>query len=129
MTMMRSVKEKLEFRKGLEVRTRAFAVLVFKYLDALPKTNSSKVIAYQLGKSASSVGANYREANRSESSADFAHKISIALKECSESLYWLEILLELRPQSDTCKKLLDECDALVRIFQTVMSKLRKKRQD
>lgn len=127
MTVARSIQEKLEFRKSLELRTRDFAVLVFKYLDALPKTNSSRVIAYQLGKSASSVGANYREANRSESSADFAHKVSIALKECSESLYWLEILLELRPHSDACIKLLSECDELVRIFQTVMSKLRKKR--
>ena len=125
--MTRSGQEKLEFRKTLELRTRDFAVFVFKYLDSLPKTNSSRVIAYQLGKSASSVGANYREANRSESSADFAHKVSIALKECSESLYWLEILAELRPHSETCAKLRAECDELVRIFQTVMSKLRKKR--
>ena len=127
--MARSIQEKIEFRKQLELRTRDFAVLVFKYLDALPKANSTRVIAYQLGKSASSVGANYREANRSESTADFSHKVSIALKECSESLYWLEILTELRPQSVTGKKLLVECDELVRIFQTVMSKMRKKCQD
>lgn len=82
----------LEVKKWLEVRTREFATATFRYLDALPKKNSTRVIVYQLGKSASSVGANYREANRGESGDDFRHKISIALKEANESLYWLEIL-------------------------------------
>ena len=62
-----------EFRGWLEQRTRDFSVSVFKFLDALPKKVSTKVIAYQLGKSASSIGANYREANRSVSVDDFCH--------------------------------------------------------
>ena len=85
-----------EFRQWLEQRTRKFAVCVFRFLDALPVSVSSKVIGHQLGKSASSIGANYREATRAESRDDFVHKVSIALKEASESVYWLEILGDLR---------------------------------
>ena len=123
---MRSAQEKREFRRVLEERTRAFSVSVFKYLDALPRSNSLRVIVYQLGKSASSIGANYREANRGESSADFTHKIAIALKECSESHYWLEILAELHPESQTCRGLLSDCDELLKIFQSIKTKMRQK---
>ena len=86
-----------EFREELEVRTRDFSVRVFRFLDALPKKTSTQVIAYQLGKSASSIGANYREATRAESREDFGHKLQIALKEAAESCYWLEVLKGLYP--------------------------------
>ena len=126
--MVRSAEEKLAFKKDLESRTRAFATSVFRCLDALPRCNSTRVIAYQLGKLASSVGANYREANRGESPTDFAHKIGIVLKECAESQYWLEILHDLRPTSKIVQSRLEECTELLRIFQTIDRKmhLRKK---
>lgn len=120
--------QKLEFKRTLELRTREFAVSVFRYLDALPRSNSNKVISFQLGKSASSVGANYREANRCESADDFVHKMAIVLKECSESHYWLEILADLRPTSSAVKALLIECDELLRLFQSVEHKLRSKKR-
>ena len=110
--------EKLEMKKALEQRTMKFAARVFRYLDSLPRSSSTRVIAFQLGKSASSIGANYREANRAESREDFVHKVSIALKECAESHYWLQVLLELRPDSENCKVILDECEELLRIFQS-----------
>ena len=106
---MWSVAEKLAFKKSLESRTSDFAIAVFRSLDALPPFVSSKVISYQLGKSASSVGANYREANRAESRDDFNHKIGIVLKECSESLYWLELLRRLYPDQDVYSQLVKEC--------------------
>ena len=56
-----------EFREVLEDRTAKYTVEVFKYLRELPYDVLTKVIAHQLGKSASSIGANYHEANRSES--------------------------------------------------------------
>ena len=87
--------DKTEFKMQMESRTRKFAVSVFQFIESLQLSPSIKVIAYQLGKSASSIGANYREANRSESKEDFIHKISIALKESSETLYWLEIIEDL----------------------------------
>ena len=71
---MWSAEELLEFKKMLEARTADFAVEVFKLVDSLPRLISSKVIAFQLGSSASSVGANYREANRAESPDDFVER-------------------------------------------------------
>ena len=72
-----------EFREFLEKRTTKFAVDVFKLLRKLPYDVSTKIISYQLGKAASSIGANYHEANRAESKDDFTHKVSISLKEAT----------------------------------------------
>ena len=115
--------EKLDFKKKLEQRTKKFSVSVFRYLDILPNSNSSRIIAFQLGKSASSVGANYREANRCESADDFIHKIGIALKECSESMYWLDVLRDLRPASENVDRLYKECEEILKILQSARSKL------
>ena len=108
-----------EFREKLEFRTRKFATDVFKLLDALPKKNSTRVVAYQLGKAASSIGANYREANRAESREDFGHKLQIALKEAAETAYWLEILSDLYPMHEIVKRLTDEGFELRNLFQSI----------
>ena len=110
---------KIEFRTWLENRTRVFAVAVLKALDALPKKLSTKVVANQLGRSATSIGANYREANRAESGDDFRHKLSIALKEANESLYWLEILSDLYPMHELYRKLGAEAEEFVRLLQSI----------
>jgi len=66
-----------EFKKELEERTLSFSVDVLNYLFKLPSHPVFKVVIYQLAKSGSSIGANYREANRAESKPDFIHKIGI----------------------------------------------------
>lgn len=116
---MRTVEEKLAFKKKLEERTSDFAVAVFRCIDSLPPLTSSRVIAFQLGKAASSVGANYREANRAESMDDFIHKIGITLKECSESLYWLDLIRKLYPRENSFSELASECEELLKIFQSI----------
>lgn len=113
-------------KKELERRTMAFAVSVFRFLRALPSTIDSRVIGYQIGKSASSIGANYREANRSESRDDFAHKIGIVLKEAAETEYWLEMLSELNPGDELLADLCSECEEFVRIFQSANRSIRTK---
>lgn len=114
---------KEEFKKWLKARTRAFAVQVFKFVDELPKAASTQVISYQLAKSASSMGANYREATRAESGADFAHKIGIVEKESDETLFWLEVLSDLYPEPHAIRKklnpLLKESDELIRLFTSI----------
>ena len=114
---------KEEFKKWLKARTRAFAVSVFKFVDELPKTTSAKVISYQLAKSASSMGANYREATRAESGADFAHKIGIVEKESDETLFWLEVLSDLFPAPHAIRASLNpiqvEADELLRLFASI----------
>lgn len=63
------------------------------------------ILSKQLVRSATSVGANIREANNAQSPADFIHKLSISLKECGESQYWLELLLDseyiIKPEFDS----------------------------
>lgn len=114
---------KEEFKKWLKTRTRTFAVSVFKFVDELPKATSTHVISHQLAKSASSMGANYREATRAESGADFAHKIGIVEKEADETLFWLEVLSDLYPEPHDLRKtlnpLLGESDELLRLFASI----------
>ena len=114
-------KSNLEFKEELEKRTRSFASDVFRFLDKLPQTTSTRVIALQLGKSASSIGANYREANRAESRQDFSHKIQIALKEASESCYWMEVLEDIHPSCDALANLHDECIHLRNLLQSIVN--------
>jgi four helix bundle protein len=75
----------------LEKRTKQFALKIIAFVATLPQTKSCAIIEYQLVKAGTSVGANYREANRAESRPDFIHKIGIVEKESSESGFWLEI--------------------------------------
>ena len=75
-------------------RTRAFAVRVIKMVDALPRRRSADVIGKQLLRSATSVGANYRAAQRARSHAEFRAKLGIVEEEADESVYWIELLME-----------------------------------
>ena len=117
----------LEFKTQWERRTKEFAVAAVKYVDAVPKKNSTRVIAYQLGKSASSIGANYREANRGESREDFGHKLQIALKEAAETCYWLEVLSDLYPTHETARRLLSESVELRNLFQSISQTTRTRK--
>ena len=73
-----------EFGKQLEARTREFAVSIISLSTSLPNFPESKVIRNQITKSGTSIGANYREANRARSKADFKNKIKISESEASE---------------------------------------------
>ena len=74
----------------------------------------------QLLRSATSIGANYREANRAESRRDFVHKIAIVEKEAAESLYWIELFEEaMIGDLDQRTLLFDECNQLVAIFTRI----------
>ena len=84
--------DKKEFAKELEKRTRKFAVKIIQLSIKLPNSQESRVIKNQITKSGTSIWANYREANRARSKADFKSKIKICEGESSETLYWLEII-------------------------------------
>jgi four helix bundle protein len=60
-------------------------------MEKLPRSKTADVIGYQLLKSGTSIGANYREANRAQSRDDFIHKVGICEKDASETEYWLEL--------------------------------------
>jgi four helix bundle protein len=84
-----------EFSKQLQARTRTFAIRLIRLSANLPNTVEGKVVRNQITKAGSSVGANYREASRARSRADFKNKIKICESESDETLYWLEIIKDL----------------------------------
>ncbi len=78
----------------LKQRTKRFALDVIKFVESLPKDETSRVLGRQLLRSGTSVGANYRAAKRAKSNADFINKMTIVEEEADESGYWLELLAE-----------------------------------
>jgi len=112
-----------EFAKELEKRTREFAVRIIRLSGTLPNTPEARVIRTQITKSGTSIGANYREANRARSKADFKNKIKICESEASETQYWLEVIVELKWLSwAKVKWEYEECSELLGIFTSAANK-------
>jgi four helix bundle protein len=89
----------------------------------LPRNPEGKVVRYQLTKSGTSIGANYREANRARSKADFRNKIKICEGEASETQYWLEIIVDIEWKSwDQLKAVSEECSELLALFTSIGNK-------
>jgi four helix bundle protein len=105
----------------LKPRTKAFALRVIRMYSKLPKSDTvAQVLGRQVLRSGTSVGANYREASRGRSKAEFISKIGDCLKEIEETEYWLELLGEsgcVAPSKMT--GLLDETRQLIAIFTTI----------
>jgi four helix bundle protein len=109
-----------EFAKKLEKRTREFAVRIIRLSTELPNTPEARTIRNQVTKSGTSVGANYREANRARSKADFRNKIAICESEASETQYWLEVIRDMRWISwEHLKPEYEECCELLAIFTSI----------
>ena len=101
----------------LRQRTKAFALRTIKLSEALPLTRAGNVIARQVLKSGTSVGANWREACRASSKRHFTTTAEICLREADETLYWLELLAESKMvKASRLAPLIDECGQLVAIF-------------
>jgi four helix bundle protein len=115
-------------KKELEKRTKKFALEVIKFVADLPKKKITDVLGYQFLKAGTSIGANYREANRAQSRQDFIHKIAIVEKEASETQYWLELFDALQMGEPEIRSwLLQESGELLAIFTSIgkTSKSRK----
>jgi len=114
-------------QQDLRKRTKDFALRVIKLYSALPKKTEAQVIGQQVLRSATSVGAHYREAYRAKSTADFVSKLQGGLQELEETAYWFELLIEggfvSTPQLGPLQK---EADELIAIFVT-SAKTAKKR--
>ena len=78
----------------LKLRTKEYALGVIRLFSQLPKRTEVQILGRQLFRSGTSVGAQYREATRGKSTADFISKIDGSLQELEESEYWLELLAE-----------------------------------
>jgi four helix bundle protein len=111
--------------KDLEQRTKRFALAVLKFCAGLPRDRAADILAKQLIRSATSIGANYREANRAVSKADFRNKIGTVQKEAAETQYWLELLIESGIAPELAQPLHAECSELLAIFTTIGKKLKE----
>jgi len=90
--------------KGQRLRrscTREFALRVIRMFSALPKTTEAQVLGKQVLRSGTSVGANYREAQRARSKSEFIAKIGDCLKELDETAYWLDLLTAISKRAKT----------------------------
>lgn len=113
-----------EFAKKLEHRTRQFDIAIIKLSCELPNSIEGKVIRNQITKSGTSIGANYREANRSRSKRDFKNKIKISESEASETEYWLEIINDMNwIENDTLSPIMKETKELLALFTSISNKL------
>lgn len=116
---------KMEFVRSLEERTKQFAINIIKLSAKLQNTTEGKVVRNQLTKAGTSIGANYREANRSRSKADFKSKIKICESESSESDYWLEIIKDLEwLNPNDMNPMLKDGKELLAIFTSISKNLR-----
>jgi len=116
-------------KKELEKRTKEFALRVIQFVSNLKKNKVTDVMGYQLVKAGTSIGANYREANRAESQNDFIHKIGIVEKEASESLYWLELFEASNiGNKDELLWLLKESGELLAIFTSIGKTTKSRRR-
>lgn len=107
-------------KRALEKRTKQFALGVIQFVSELPKNKVTDVMGYQALKSGTSIGANYREANRAESKADFLHKIGIVEKEAAETQCWFELFNEAKIGLENDRqRLLQESGELVAIFTAI----------
>jgi four helix bundle protein len=105
-------------KQNLEERLIAFAVQISKLAEALPNSLTGKYLAGQIIRSGFSPALNYGEARGAESSADFIHKMKIALKELRETFIALKILREcdLKGQGPPVNDCILECNELISIF-------------
>ena len=110
----------------MEERTLNFSVAVIKIVGRLQFDLPIAGLRTQLINAATSIGANYREANRAESLKDFLHKVGIAEKEASETVYWLRVFSGVLKNNKTeLKQLEDESSQLLAILTTIAKNARK----
>ena len=98
----------------LLTKPKAFALEIIRICNEIKRSQKESILTNQLVRSGTSIGANIREAFYAHSKADFIARLQIALKECSESEYWLELLIESGYYSD--KSVLDRCVEIKRIL-------------
>jgi four helix bundle protein len=111
----------------LRERTKLFALAVIRFYVGLPKTTEAQILGKQVLRSATSIGAQYREAQRAKSDADFISKIEGALQEAEETLYWLELLAESNITSQAVTQPLSvEVNEIIAIFVTIVNKVKQR---
>ena len=112
------------------LKSKAFALRIIKLYQHL-QDRGEHIISKQLLRSGTSIGANIAEGRYAQSKADFMTKYSIALKEASESRYWLELLLEsgILPDSESFRSIIADCTELIRLLVSSTKRLKGAQDD
>ena len=108
----------------LQDKSKAFALEIIRVCNEIKREKREGVLTNQLIRSGTSVGANIREAMYAHGKADFIAKLQIALKECSESEYWLELLIESGYYEDSA--ILKQCTKVKRLLIASINTAKKK---
>jgi len=115
-------------KADLCARTKAFALRIIRLYSALPKTAIGQILGKQILRSGTSVGAQYREARRARSSAEFVSKIEGGLQELEETRYWLELLVDSGIFSAArCADLQKEADELMAMLVSSVKTVKGRR--
>jgi len=111
----------------LEDRTLMFGKKIIGLVKLLPKNQVNYRFSDQIIRSGTSIGANYREANETETKKDFQYRIRICRKESKETIYWLQLLTEANEILDkSIKPLINETQEFVKIFAAILEKTKIK---
>jgi four helix bundle protein len=117
-----NTKDQTAHRFDLEERTVQFSKQIISFCRNVKQDSISKPLISQLVRAASSIGANYHEANNASSRTDFRNKLYIAKKEAQETGYWLELLSSVSDNAELTK-LQSEAYELVKILQSIVKKV------
>ncbi len=113
----------------LKDKAYAYAVRMIGFIDTLPRDNTTQIIANQLLRSATSIGANIIEAKGSSSKRDFANFFSYSLKSANESIYWLELLRDAKKVNGSeIRFLIDETGQIAKMLGASLLTLKGKRE-
>ncbi len=111
----------------VEEKSFKFAVRIVRLYKYLTEKKKDKVLSKQLLRSGTSIGANIAEAEQAQSNADFVSKLSIALKETSETKYWIKLMKETEYLSiEECESIMADCVEIEKILVTIIKKKKTK---
>lgn len=114
---------------AMKRRTKEFAKRIIEFCRALPNNREGRLIGNQLFKSGTSVAANYRAACRGRSRADFIAKLGIVEEEADETLFWLEIIDEMKiSDTDVVHSLMVESDEIIAIMVSSIKTARQEKR-
>ena len=109
----------LKTKNPIIVLTFQFSIKIIGYVETLEKSRKY-IIARQLLKSGTSIGANVWEAQHAESRADFIHKIKIAANEAEETIYWLMLCNDVNGYNKDCESLIENCKEIRRVLAKII---------
>ena len=110
---------------AIQDKSRAFAIRIINCYKYLVEEKCERIMAKQLLRCGTSIGANTRESKNAQSRSDFLSKLNIALKEADETEYWLDLLHETQYLDDKVYKSLDDdCTEIIKLLTSIIKKLK-----